>query len=346
MIIPGPIMGTGLHALGGVAASSCYLPFQKTQKWSWISFWLVQAFFAWLLVPVFLGILTVPNFFTILWNAPPYILLGTFLLGGLYGFGGMSFGIAITHIGYSLTYTISIGISAVLGTIIPLMLEGTLVEYFTKPGGDIVLTGMIISLIGVILCGWAGFRKEKEITKADTSFKMATGLLLTIIAGVLSAVFNISLEFGQPISDMAAQAGAGQFEGNAKLIVSTSGCFVVNFIWFSVLAVRQNTFKEMISQNDISGKGLLGNYIWSGIAGTLWSLQFFFYGLGHVNMGDFQFASWVIHMSMLIFFSFLVGVVMKEWRNVSRNTFVLLIGALVLLCLAFVVMTVGSVNYQ
>ena len=33
----------------------------------------------------------------------------------LYGFGGMSFGLAIKHVGYSLTYTISIGISAVVG---------------------------------------------------------------------------------------------------------------------------------------------------------------------------------------------------------------------------------------
>lgn len=120
-MILGPILGTGLHAIGGMAASTCYTPFEKTKQWSWVSFWLVQALFAWLLVPLILGILTVPDFFTILLNSPPNIVLGAFLLGALYGFGGMSFGLAITHIGYSLTYTISIGISAVLGTIIPLI---------------------------------------------------------------------------------------------------------------------------------------------------------------------------------------------------------------------------------
>ena len=49
-------------------------------------------------------------------------------------------------------------------------------------------------------------------------------------------------------------------------------------------------------------------------------MVFFFYGLGHVRMGNFMFASWVIHMSMLIFFSYLVGLIMKEWKGVSKKT--------------------------
>ncbi|MDR8391186.1 hypothetical protein NC796_08560 [Aliifodinibius sp. S!AR15-10] len=342
-MILGPIFGTGLHAIGGMAASTCYTPFEKTKQWSWVSFWLVQAVFAWLLVPLILGILTVPDFFTILQNSSPNVVLGAFLLGGLYGFGGMSFGMAITHIGYSLTYTISIGISAVLGTIIPLMINGKLVEYFSKPGADIVLGGMLLSIIGVIVCGWAGFRKDKELG-GTTNFNMATGLILTIIAGVLSAVFNISLEFGQPIADMAADKGAGVFEGNAKLIVSTAGCFVVNVVWFTVLGFKRNTFKEMMPNNGLGNGDLVKNYTLSGLAGTLWCMQFFFYGLGHVNMGDFQFISWVLHMSMLIFFSFLVGVFMKEWKEVSKSTFRLLIIALAVLCISFVIITYGSTN--
>lgn len=339
----GPILGTGLHALGGMAASTCYTPFEKTKQWSWVSFWLVQAFFAWLIVPLLLAVFTVPNFFTIIQNAPSNVVLGAFLLGGLYGFGGMSFGMAITHIGYSLTYTISIGISAVLGTIIPLVINGKLVEYFSQPGADIVIGGMILSVLGVFLCGWAGFKKDKELAGA-TNFNMATGLILTIIAGVLSAVFNISLEFGQPIADMAAERGAGVFEGNAKLIISTAGCFVVNVVWFTVLGFKRNTFKEMGGNGGLARRDLFKNYALSALAGTLWCIQFFFYGLGHVNMGDFQFISWVLHMSMLIFFSFLVGIFFKEWKRVSQGTFILLIIALIVLCLSFVIMTYGSVK--
>ncbi len=346
MVNPNPVVGTGIHALGGISAATCYLPFQKIKNWSWNTFWLVQAFFAWILVPILLGWATVPDYFSVLSSTSGRVFWGAFLLGGLYGFGGMSFGFSIKHIGYSLTYTIAIGISAVFGTIIPLMIEGGLFEYFSKPGGGIVLTGMMISMIGVSLCGYAGFGKEKELNAQEgktTGFNMKTGLVLSLIAGFLSAVFNVSLEWGRPISDLAAQHGAGHFEGNAKLIVTTSGCFVVNFFWFVILSIKQKTIREFSLQSGIRGSTYLKNVLFSGLAGSLWIFQFFFYGLGHVKMGNFQFISWVLHMSMLIFFSYIVGMVMKEWKSVSKKTFILLICALFILVASFIVMTVGSV---
>ena len=153
----------------------------------------------------------------------------------------MSFGKAINHIGYSLTYTLAIGISAVVGTIMPLMVFGGLSNFFTKPGGSIVLLGMILSIVGVGICGWAGFKKERDLDAEKlnkTGFNMMLGLALTIVAGVLSGGFNLSLEYGQPIADMAAKNGAGQFEGNAKLVVSTFGCFITNFIWYVIADKR------------------------------------------------------------------------------------------------------------
>jgi L-rhamnose-H+ transport protein len=345
MIQPNPLIGTGLHAIGAMSASSCYTPQTKVKNWSWGTFWLVQAFFAWIFVPLMAGWLTVPGFFGILHNAPSHVFWGAFLLGALYGFGGMSFGFSIKHIGYSLTYTIAIGISAVLGTLTPLFFYGGLTEYFTRPGSAVIITGMLLSVVGVGLCGWAGFKKENDLQKLEGQqirFKMSPGLLLAIIAGVLSAVFNISLEHGQPIADMAAKNGAGNFEGNAKMIVSTSGCFVVNFIWFIVLGIRQKTLREFKVSEGISRSQLVKNTLWSALAGTLWFVQFLFYGLGHVQMGNYRFISWVLHMSMLIFFSYVVGMIMKEWKRVSRRTYILLVIALLTLIVSFVIMAYGS----
>ncbi|MBL7968352.1 MAG: hypothetical protein JNK09_15215 [Prolixibacteraceae bacterium] len=345
MMQSNPILGTLLHAIGGVSASSCYTPQSKIKNWSWGTFWLVQASFAWIIAPFLLGWLTVPGFFQILATAPGDVFWGAFLLGGLYGFGGMSFGLAIKHIGYSLTYTIAIGISAVLGTLAPLLLKGTLIEYFSRSGSTIIGSGMVLSVIGVALCGWAGFRKERDLEKLGSGafkFNMSTGLVLAIIGGVLSAVFNISLEHGQLIADMAAQNGAGVFEGNAKMIVSTSGCFVVNFVWFIVLGIKDKTLKEFTVSAELTANTLIKNTLWSALAGVMWCTQFLFYGLGHVQMGRFQFISWVLHMSMLIFFSYGIGVIMKEWKNVSRKTYTTLLIALITLMISFVVMTVGS----
>lgn len=345
MITSNPLIGTGLHAIGGVSASVCYLPSQKTKSWSWGTFWLVQSVFAWLIMPAIIGYFTVPDFFEILLNAPTKAFWSAFVLGAAYGFGGMSFGLAIKHIGYSLTYTIAIGISAVLGTILPLSILGGLGSYFSRPGADIVLIGMTASIIGVVLCGWAGFKKEKDLSKLKNEslkFNMVAGLALTIVAGILSGVFNISLEMGQPIADIAAQHGAGHFEGNAKIIVSTMGCLVVNLIWFTVLGIKNKTLSEFSASSGIPLTTRLKNGAWSALAGSLWFGQFFFYGLGHVKMGNFQFVSWALHMSMLIFFSYIVGVVMKEWKNVSKKTNILLIVALVILVASFIITGYGS----
>ena len=341
-----PIIGTVLHAIGGVSASSCYVPFHRTKSWSWGSFWLIQGLFAWILMPLFIGLLTVPEFFFVLRNAPSNAIWGAFLLGAVYGFGSMSFGVSIRYVGYSMTYTLAIGISAIVGTVLPLMIFGGLHTYFSNPGGDIVLIGMIVSVIGVALCGWAGFRREREMVPTDRGMKrsrMFIGLVLSLIAGVLSGVFNISLEFGQPISDLAAEYGAGQFEGNAKLIVSTAGCWLVNVIWFTVVGIKNNTLIEFTKAGGVSSGVRWRNFFWSGLAGSMWFLQFFFYGLGHVNMGNFQFASWVLHMSMLIFFSYIIGVLMKEWKQVSKRTYLLLVFALLVLILSFFIVAYGSV---
>jgi L-rhamnose-H+ transport protein len=345
MIAPNPILGTGLHAIGGISAAICYLPNTQTKKWSWGTFWLAQAFFAWIIMPLVVGWLTVPGFFQILINAPAKPFWIAFSLGAVYGFGSMSFGKAIKHIGYSLTYTLAIGISAVLGTIFPLMIFGGIRDFFNNPGGGIVLAGMILSMLGVIICGWAGFRKEKDLNASNVGkvgFNMTIGLLLTIVAGVLSGVFNLSLEYGKPIADMAAQNGAGHFEGNAKMVISTSGCFVVNLIWFVVAGFRQGTLKEFLPRNGMTGIMISRNWLWSALAGTLWTSQFFFYGLGHVKMGNFQFASWVLHMSMLIFFSYIVGVLMKEWKSVRPRTYFLLIIGLLILISSFCITSYGS----
>lgn len=343
-----PLLGTMIHAIGGVAASTCYLPLQKVKKWSWDTYWLLQASFAWFIFPFIIGFLTVPNLMDVFAEADTSVLVNATLLGSIYGFGGMCFGLAIRHIGYSLTYTISIGISAILGTIVPLIMHGELIKKFDAPGGNIVFLGMFFALIGIVICGIAGYKKEKDLKglKVEGSepltFDMKKGLTLTIIAGVLSAVFGISLEVGEPLSVIAEANGAGQFQGNAKLILSTGGAFITNLIWFTIVGLKKGTLKQLIDVKGIGVSTYTLNVGMSILTGALWYGQFFFYGIGHTNMGDFGFASWVIHMSMLIFFSYIVGIIMKEWTQVSKKTNTVLIVALVVLITSFVVMAYGT----
>lgn len=340
--------GIALHAIGGIAAATCYISQKGAPKWSWQTYWIIFCLTAWFLMPLIVSAITVPELMDVLREAPPAVVLKIFLLGAAYGFGGMAFAVAIRHIGFSLTYAIAIGISAVFGTLVPAMLNGTLISNFQKPGGVVVLLGFMVSIAGVAICGKAGFMKEGELDrpKDDASgapkFNMKKGLGLVILAGVLSGIFGVAVAGGGEIDTIAVAHGAKDgFAGYAKYIIITGGTLITNLIWWGIICIRKKTLGEFIQHED--GFGKLGFYYLMGIiAGVLWFGQFIFYEQGHANMGDFKFISWGIHMAMLVFFSFGVGLLFREWHGCSRKTLTVLITGLLILTGSFGLITYGS----
>ncbi|UCD49051.1 MAG: hypothetical protein JSW27_16130 [Phycisphaerales bacterium] len=78
------------------------------------------------------------------------------------------------------------------------------------------------------------------------------------------------------------------------------------------------------------------------MTGCMWYAQFLFYGIAHVRMGQFKFSSWAIHMLMLILFSSLAGVAMKEWHGRSRRTKGAMVMALLIVGAAVLALTYGN----
>jgi L-rhamnose-H+ transport protein len=59
-------------------------------------------------------------------------------------------------------------------------------------------------------------------------------------------------------------------------------------------------------------------------------------------MGRFEFSSWAIHMLMLILFSSLAGVAMREWHGRRSHTKVAIIMGLLVVGGAVLVLTYGN----
>ena len=116
-----PFLGVAVHGIGAFSAASCYTPQKQTRLWSWEIYWISQATFAWVILPICVAFLTIPDYADLLRDCPPEVMLRSFLLGVVYGIGGLTFGLGIRYIGFSLNYAIAIGISAFLGTILPLI---------------------------------------------------------------------------------------------------------------------------------------------------------------------------------------------------------------------------------
>jgi L-rhamnose-H+ transport protein len=345
------VNGVLYHAVGASSAALCYTPQKGVKGWSWQTYWLAQALICWLILPLIIAYLTIPQLFDVLREAPASALQRSFLLGMAYGVGGTAFGIAIRYVGFSLTYAIAVGISCVLGTLLPPIVHGTLNDVLKSNGAIFLVIGVVLGAIGIAFCGVAGRNKEKDITRSNAAFSfeekqniknefsLAKGLPLCLLAGILSALYGFSLDQGQPIADVAAKYGAGNFQGNVIYIFSNSGAFVTTLLYCLYLHNKEKTFHQYRTAN---GSSLGGNYLLSILTGFLWYGQFFFYGLGHVRMGTYKFTSWAIHMIMLVLFSSVAGLLMKEWKSTSSKTKQWLITALLVLVIAVLLLTYGN----
>jgi len=349
-ITPNPVAGVSLHGTGALLAANCYAPQKFIRNWSWETFWIVQAAFCWLIWPIVGAALTIPELGAVITEALdkyPKELGFSFLFSLIYGVGGIAFNYSIRYIGFSLTYAIAVGLSGILGAIVPPLVRGQLIDKLSKPGAAWIIGGMIAGTFGIAFCGVAGRFKElgliqKEGGKGD--FSLIKGLLLSILAGILSAVYGFAIEITAPVIVIAAEHGAGHWQGNIAYLTANTGAFVTSVIYALLLARKNRSIREFVRIEKTREKAsLFGNYVLAMLVGTLWYGQFFFYNLGHVRMGEnYGFTSWAIHMIMLVLLSNLTGVFFREWKGCNRRTIVFIVLGLVVLMSAVLMLTYGN----
>lgn len=333
------------HGVGAANASFCFAPQKRVNQWAWQTYWVAQALFCWLLLPMVVAYLTIPNLLLVLQEAPREAMWKSFVLGMGYGIGGTAFGLAIRYVGFSITYAVSVGLSCVLGTLLPPILKGELSTLWSSEGAQYVFGGILLGVLGIIGCGWAGYGKEKGSRRSNptaaSGFSIQKGLPLCLLAGLFSAVYGLSLEAGAPIAAAAEKYGAGNFQGNVIYLFSNTGAFVTTFLYCGWLHQKEKTWAEFFS---LPKSLLTKNWLLSALTGVMWYFQFFFYGLGHVQMGVFSFSSWAIHMIMLVLFSNVAAWVFKEWFGVHRSVkWKLLLGLTLLLC-SVLLITLGTIK--
>jgi L-rhamnose-H+ transport protein len=71
-------------------------------------------------------------------------------------------------------------------------------------------------------------------------------------------------------------------------------------------------------------------------------LQFFFYTMGSTQMGEFDYASWTLHMASIIIFSTLWGLYFREWFGASPKARRLIAAGIALLIASTVVIGLGA----
>src|SRR5690606_24517828 len=258
------LAGVFFHFVGGVASGSFYFPYKIVKGCAWEILWIIGGLFSWLIIPPIAAWLTIPDFVDIIKGADASTLGYTYLFGLLWGIGGLTYGLGVRYLGVGLGSSIMLGLTMVFGSLIPSIYyelnpaagKESFTHYLETRWGLIMLAGLVICVLGIILCGKAAVLKDRELGKSEadrsgTEYKFGLGLTVAIVAGILSACFNFGIEAGKPMATVANEnwktlnVGQGEFlfQNNLTYIILLWGGLTTNFLWCFMLNLKNKTFK-------------------------------------------------------------------------------------------------------
>ena len=340
------LIGLLIIAIGSFGQSSSYVPINKVKNWSWESVWLVQGIFAWLVFPLLGALLAIPAGSSLLelWGAGG--ALPAMIYGVLWGVGGLTFGLSMRYLGVALGQSIALGTCAGFGTLFPALFTG---KDLLHGEGLMLLIGVCITLAGIAIIGYAGSLRSKNMTEEEKraavkDFALTKGLLVALLAGVMSACFALGLDAGTPIKEAALAGGVeALYAGLPVIFLVTLVGFCTNTIYCIWQNIKNKTGKEYFS---VKGVVLTNNLLFCALAGVLWYSQFFGLEMGKSFLTDSPILlafSWSILMSLNVTFSNVWGILLKEWKGVSNTTIAVLILGLVVLISSIIVVAMAQV---
>ncbi len=329
------VIGLLIIAVGAFCQSSSYVPINKIRNWSWESYWIVQGVFAWLLFPLLGSLLSLSGTggsfsdLLALMNADPKATWLTILFGVLWGVGGLTFGLSMRYLGVALGQSLALGTCSALGAILG--------PVFTGKTGDLtsaVIIGVVVTLIGIAIIGVAGWMKsaalpEEEKKKAVKDFNFGKGIFVALLAGFMSACFNIGLSFGE---GLYLEGTRPIFQTLLATMLVTFGGFLTNAVYCFYQNGKNRTWGDYRQ-----GSLWANNLLFCFLAGLLWYSQFFGLSLGKGFLTDYPVLitfSWCILMSLNVVFSNVWGILLKEWKGVSRQTVAVLVAGIVVLIIS------------
>jgi L-rhamnose-H+ transport protein len=330
------LAGIGWHVVGASMAASFYAPIEKVKNWSWETTWAVAGFFSWILLPIGVSLILLPHFAAFYSALDPHLMLKVALFGAMWGVGNVSYGLTMRHLGMSLGIGIAIGVTLVVGTLVPPLIHGQASMLFTTRSGLLTMAGIMVALIGVAIVSYAGHQKETQLGAEVREFNVTLGLALAVMCGIFSSGFSFGLDAATPIRAAALQLGVNPLYARLpSYVLIMGGGAVVNF---SYCFIRLATLKKLSLRADLSRPmpTLFRNAALAATGGVMWYLQFFFYAWGEANIPiRMAYVNWMLHMSIYVLCGGLVGLALGEWRGVqSRPIRLLWAGILVIIAAA------------
>jgi L-rhamnose-H+ transport protein len=333
-------MGGTIVLVAAVANASFALPMKWMPRWSWENIWLVWTLTSLLAFPLLAAGLTVPQLFPGYGEVAPAVVARVALFGFAWGVAQVLFGLSVDKIGIALTFSIVLGTSAAVGTIVPFVWLHP--ELLTTVVGASVFAGVACVTCGMVLCAQAGLQRERETdTNTETCSKTSNrgGFILAFVSGLCASFMNLGISFAAPILAMAERHGTGSWWSlNAVWLPLLAGGAIPNLCYSAYLLVKHRTLRNFRA-------GHTSQYwLYCVLMAALWFGSSLAYGVASFYLGTLgPIVGWPVFMSLIVICASLLGWMSGEWRTATRRPLQLHVAGIAFLVAALFFLSRGSV---
>jgi L-rhamnose-H+ transport protein len=329
--------GLILLLVAGVTSASFTLPMKFTRRWAWENTWLVWTIFALLILPPVMAYATVPQLWQVYSDVSFGLIMAVAACGAAWGVTQVLFGLAVDAIGISLAFSIVPGISAALGSMIPLLrLHPD--KVFSRSGLGVLL-GVALVIVGVLVCALAGSRREAaQQEQVARRVSLARGLTLAVCSGLGAAMVNFGLVFGERLLNSAQKQGAAPlWAPNAVWLPVMIAGAVPNLIYCFYLLNKNKTVSRFAEG------GTRPYWFYAFGMAVFWFGSTSLYGIACGKLGDWgTILGWPLFMSLIVITASVSGIVTGEWKNAGKQPLRIQLGGVTVLVLAVFVLSLAS----
>lgn len=329
--------GILLLIVAGIMNANFTVPMKFTSRWAWENTWLAFSIFALVLMPPLMALLTIPHLGGVYREAGSGVVLLVASCGAGWGVAQVLFGLAVESIGIALTFSIILGISAAVGSLLPLVQLHP--EKILTPAGLGIIAGVVLVAAGVTVCAIAGRKREAALQSTPQKSKgsFGRGLTIAIVSGLLAAAMNLGVAFGAPIAHAATAAGADvRWTVNAIWVPLMFAGAIPNLLYCIYLLNKNHSAKNF-------PKGGAGYWALALLMAFFWFASSIMYGVSSAKLGELgPVLGWPLFMSLIVIVASVVGILTGEWKNTGKEPVRIQAAGVVILIIAVVVFSRAS----
>ena len=339
------LSGIVIAVLAGLVMGTSPWPLKLMEKFHYEQFGFISMFVALFIIPWLITVSSCPDAISVFGEVDRVLLIKSNIFSCAWGIAQILAMLCFVRIGVALTYGILCGIGACVGVITPLIVKASgqfgAASDITSKAGMTILLGVAVMLVGILFATLSGFGREKlEKAEGKTTEKsggFALGLIMVVIAGVLSAGWGFAFVYSQgPIIEAMKEHGAGDFSASiAVWAFVLFGAAFVNVLYPVYLMSRRRSWKVLMTSTKDIGLSV--------IYGVLFFSASVLMANGMLRLGALGASVGVgITQGMLIVGGATLGFVSGEWRGITGTPRTQIKTAIAILILAVLMMAYGN----